>query len=199
MGYSVDAVTDNCYEGTSCLINKFNIRDEKKLIEVESDIVFGKTLLLENLPLEGDLNFEYYLSIHKFLFEELYDWAGKLRNINISKKGTVFCPVEQLEEHCKNCFSRLAENNYFLNLPREKLVDEVVDFYCSTNMLHPFREGNGRTQRIFISKLVKQCGYEFNLSSIDEDDLMIATIQAANGVKDYLIELFNKTITKTAR
>lgn len=56
----------------------------------------------------------------------------------------------------------------------------IVDFYCVTNMLHPFREGNGRTQRIFISQLIRYAGYDIDFSAIDPDELMIATIQSAN-------------------
>lgn len=62
-------------------------------------------------------------------------------------------------------------------------------------MLHPFREGNGRTQRIFIAQLIRHAGYEINFSNIDTDDLMLATIQAANGVNIYLKEIFAVAIT----
>lgn len=79
-------------------------------------------------------------------------------------------------------------------LSKEQFVEEIVDFYCTTNYLHPFREGNGRTQRIFISKLIKYCGYRFDFSNIDPDLLMIATIQAANGVVDTLFNIFKKEI-----
>ena len=67
-------------------------------------------------------------------------------------------------------------------------------FYVTTNYLHPFREGNGRTQRIFISKLIKLCGYEFNFSNINPDLLMIATIKATNGVTDDLYTIFQNEI-----
>jgi cell filamentation protein len=63
-------------------------------------------------------------------------------------------------------------------------------------MLHPFREGNGRTQRIFIAQLIRYNGYDFDFSDIDPDDLMIATIQSANGVTDFLKQLFDENISK---
>lgn len=86
------------------------------------------------------------------------------------------------------------KRNYFLKLNRNAFVEEIVDFYQTTNYLHPFREGNGRTQRIFLSKLIRFNGYEFNFSDIDSDLLMIATIKAANGVRDDLLNLFNYEI-----
>ena len=61
-------------------------------------------------------------------------------------------------------------------------------------MLHPFREGNGRTQRIFIAQLIRFCGYDINFSEIDTDELMVATIHSANGITDYLTEIFKEHI-----
>lgn len=117
-----------------------------------------------------------------------------MRTVDISKKGTNFCSVNQLEELCENCFNRLVKKNYFKGLLKDDFVYEIVDFYTTLNMLHPFREGNGRTQRIFMSKLIAFNGYEFDFANIDNDMLMIATINAANGVTDLLIELFENEI-----
>lgn len=194
MGYSLETTSADCYRGTTCLINKFNIRDEKKLSVLESDITLAKSALLENMPVWLPMDFEYYKSIHKFLFEDIYSWAGELRTVDISKKGTSFCAVNQLEELCENCFTRLVAENYFKGLSKQEFVNEIVDFYNTLNILHPFREGNGRTQRIFISKLIALNGYEFDFANIDKDELMTATIKSANGVNDFLIEIFIKEI-----
>lgn len=139
MGYSMDPSTANCYEGTTCLINKFGIRDEKKLAEIEATITLAKTTVLESQPAKLPLDFEYYKSVHRFLMEDLYDWAGELRTIDISKKGTLFCPADQLEALCMACFDRLAKMNYFTDLSKDRFLEEIVDFYCTTNLLHPAR------------------------------------------------------------
>lgn len=195
MSYSIDAITDGCYENTTCLINKFDIRDEDKLKKVEADITFAKATILESNPISNKFDLEHYKAIHRFLFEDIYDWAGSFRTVDMSKKGTGFCSADQLDDVARNCFSRLAENNLFSDLDRDEFIDAIVDFYCVTNMLHPFREGNGRTQRIFISQLIHHNGYDFDFSDIDSDDLMIATIQAANGVTDFLKQLFDENIS----
>ncbi len=194
MGYSIEASGDSCYPNSTCLINKFDIKDDKRLSEIEAEITFAKAAVLESEEVKLPLNFECYKSIHRFLFEDLYDWAGELRQANISKKGTSFCSVNELENLCKACFKRLEKENYFKGISREKFAKEIVDFYCTTNFLHPFREGNGRTQRIFISKLIKYNGYDFNFSNVNPDLLMIATIKAANGVTDDLYNIFNSEI-----
>lgn len=194
MSYDINAVTADCYENTTCLINKFAITDEKLLSQVEADITFAKASELEESPIEGNFDLKHYLSIHKFLFEDLYDWAGRLRTINISKKGTKFVAADDLENLCNNCFDRLKSNNYFQNITFDNFVENVVDLYCTLNMLHPFREGNGRTQRIFISQLIRFNGYDIDFSEIDSDYLMIATIQAAQGVTDNITKIFKENI-----
>lgn len=194
MSYSITSLTDDYYEGTSCLINKFNIQSEEQLAKLEAGITLAKTAELERNPISYTFDFEHYKQIHKYLFEDLYEWAGKIRTVDISKKGTSFTQAENIETIANACFNRLKDNNYFKNLDFEYFVDNIVDFYCSTNMLHPFREGNGRTQRIFIAQLIRFNGYEINFSEIDTDELMVATIHSANGITDYLRELFKNHI-----
>lgn len=195
MSYSIDSITDNCYEGTTCLINKFDIKDENQLEIVESQITIAKISLLQNNPIKGNYDFEHYKAIHKFIFEDLYDWAGTIRQVDMSKKGTSFVKAKDIDSIAAACFIRLKENNYFINMDADEFIDNITDFYCVTNNLHPFREGNGRTQRVFLSQLANNAGYEMNFSKIDSDALMIATIQAANGVNAILRDALSEIIT----
>ena len=73
-------------------------------------------------------------------------------------------------------------------------MEELVDFYCVTNDLHPFREGNGRTQRAFLIQLIRNAGYEWQFADVDTDLLMVATIQASQGVTDLLRKIFKDSI-----
>jgi len=194
MGYKIDSITDNCYEGTTCLVNKLNIRDENQLNELESHITLAKISMLQKNPIKGNFDFEHYKQIHQYLFEDLYEWAGKVRLINISKKGTSFVDADDIERVAAACFSRLKEENYFRNLDKNDFIDEITDFYIVTNNLHPFREGNGRTQRVFLTQLAMEAGYELDFSIADTDELMIATIHSANGVVDYLKNIIKKIV-----
>ena len=195
MSYHLDSITDNCYKGTTCLINKLNIQDEKQLDSVEAHISLAKILMLQKNPLQGNFDFEHYKAIHKFIFEDLYDWAGIIRTVNISKKGTQFAKADNINSLANACFMRLKNQNYFKNLNKEDFVLNISDFYCVTNYLHPFREGNGRTQRVFLSQLSYNAGYEMNFADIDTDELMIATIHAANGVNTHLRAVLYDIIT----
>lgn len=91
-------------------------------------------------------------------------------------------------------FERLRACNYFKDLPHDEFVEEIVDFYCVTNALHPFQEGNGRTQRVFLTQLIRNAGYAINFADMDTDLLMIATIQSAQGVTDLLKQIFAESI-----
>lgn len=190
MAYSIDSTTDRCYEGTTCLINKLDIRDEQKLSEAEAAIVFGKLTMLKQNPVQGVFDFEHYKQMHHFLFCDIYDWAGQIRDINLSKKGTDFVSVDQIDACAKSCFQRLQSFNAE-ELSQRELAEEVADFYHTINMLHPFREGNGRVQRAFFEHWAEnRLGCSLNLTAVEADEFMIATIYAAQGVMDQLINCF---------
>lgn len=195
MSYSITPESSDCYENSTCLINKFGITDEKRLALLESKISFAKATELITNYTGGNFDFSHYKSIHKYLFNELYTWAGEIRTVNISKKGTSFVDVNEIESVADACFKRLKDKNYFQNQPFNDFIDDIVDFYCATNMLHPFREGNGRTQRVFITQLIQFNGYSINFDKIDTDELMMATIQSANGITDNLKRIFENAIT----
>ena len=190
MAYSIDSTTDRCYDGTTCLINKLDIRDEQRLSEAEAAIVLGKLAMLKKCPVQGAFDFEHYKRMHAFLFCDLYDWAGQIRDINLSKKGTAFVSADEIASCAESCFDRLQSFNAE-NLSHRELAEEVADFYHTINMLHPFREGNGRVQRAFFEYWAEvRLGCRLNLTAIDADEFMIATIYAAQGIMDHLVNCF---------
>ena len=193
MAYSLNSSSDNCYEGTTCLVNKLGIRDEKRLSEVEAQITFAKAVMLEETPIDDDFGFEHFKKIHEFLLCDLYEWAGQVRTVDISKKRTKFLDAASIESIGTKCFAKVREG-YFENLSFDEFVKRIAEFYNDVNYIHPFREGNGRTQRIYFAQLIRHYGYDINFADVDTDELMIATIQASSGVMDFLVEFFEKSI-----
>ena len=194
MAYSLNSTDSDCYEGTHILINKLDIHNEEQLNKNETIITAYKASELISQPLTPNFCFEDYKKIHKHLFELLYDWAGEIRTIDLSKSATNFVAPDKIQSLGESIFKRLQELKYFQHLNRNEFIDEVTDLYHSINMLHPFREGNGRTQRLFFTQWIRHLGYEFDLSNADLDEFMIATIYAAQGVMDPLIKFFDETI-----
>lgn len=194
MAYSVEGSSDGCYEGTSVLINKPDIRDERELAEAEGVITAAKIAILLSEPYDGEFGSAHYCDIHRFIMGDLYDWAGKLRTVDLSKKGTSFHSAKGLEKDMGLLFGYLNEYDCFVGMKHKSFAEHIAEFYHDLNMLHPFREGNGRAQRVLITQLIEHAGYGIDLSACDKDMLMIATIHAAHGVMDYLTEFFIKNI-----
>ena len=184
----------DCYPNTTVLINKLGIQDQSELNSVERQFVLLKSSQAEQETIFKNIDFNFYKELHKQLFGDLYEWAGTVRSMNISKKGTVFCNFEDIERIGTLKFQRLAEQNYLKGLTKSRFIDELTEFYHDMNMLHPFREGNGRTLRLFITLLVRNAGYTLNFSDCDSDLLMIATIKAAQGDLSLLKEVFSELV-----
>ena len=194
MGYNLDPIAADCYEGTFCLVNKLGIKDEEILKKYEAAVTFAKISEIENGLVDFPLTSEGYKSIHRFIFEDIYEWAGEYRVVNISKKGTSFANFDSIDQLMTRCFERLITLDYFKDIDQSDYLKNIADLYQTLNLIHPFREGNGRTERVFISLLVRLAGRYADFSRIDEDELMIATIQAAGGVRDNLVSVFSRII-----
>ncbi len=195
MAYSVNASLDGCYPGTSVLVNKLNIRNQQQLDENEMLITSVKAAKYELAPFGGNPDYIYLKKLHQYLFGDIYSWAGNIRSVNLSKLHTTFCPADSIEDLAERIFKRVYEYDYSRNMSVSDFAVEAADLYQSINYLHPFREGNGRTQRLFFRYLAKHAGHQINFSEVDTDTLMLATIHAASGIMDGLIEVFSVITT----
>src|SRR5690606_16715178 len=163
-----------CITGTDVLKNKLNIVEEDELAEAELALTEVAAADIEFA--EPPYDFDYLKKLHKALFEDIYDWAGKRRSVDISKGKTRFCVTDRIEPEIKKLFKSLAEANYFCGLSRNELIPKLAEFYIELNMIHPFREGNGRVQRILFEHIVINCGLQFSLEPINEQVWIEANI-----------------------
>ncbi len=186
MAYSITASEDSCYPGNTVLVNKLGLKNQEALDQAEKVAVTLRSVEIEQAENGQPFTFGFYCGLHRTLFQDLYDWAGTLRAVDLSKKGTHFTAAASLERSGTLKFQRLQEMNEFHGLSQSEFVRETAEFYNDLNLLHPFREGNGRTQRLFFTLLIRRAGYDIRFADCDMDYLMIATIQAAHGVMDYL-------------
>ena len=109
------------------------------------------------------------------------------------KKRTRFLEASSIENIATKCFTRV-KSGHFEELSFREFAKRIAEYYNEVNYIHPFREGNGRAQRIYFTQLIRHYGYDINFADIDTDELMIATIQASSGVMDFLIEFFENSI-----
>lgn len=194
MGYSMDPLRTDCYENSTVLINKFDIRDEAQLDAVERSITSGliaKAMI--EMPFEN-VDFKFYKNLHNYVFSDIYEWAGSVRSIDMSKKGTNFCSATKINERAERIFLNLQTTDYLKMVPTDEFVNEFTDLYCDLNYLHPFREGNGRIQRLFLNMLLRYNNKTINFANIDKDLLMIATIKSVSGDVFMLRDIFKENI-----
>ena len=165
-----------CYPGSDVLINKLNIKDNQLLSEAERKIVLTKSYELRKNSKIGDFDLNHFLEIHKFLFEDIYPFAGKFRNENIAKGYFSFAEWQYIEPEIKRLFDKLKAENYLQGRSREELVKGLAYYLSELNVLHPFREGNGRTIREFIRELAFFNGYILDLQNTTSDELLKASV-----------------------
>ncbi len=187
--YTYEKTSDYCYKGTDVLINKLNITDENDLFDAERELVSFRTYELSEKPLKGNFDFKYLKDIHKYLFQDVYRWAGDIRNCNIAKQD-LFCLTEHIESFGVDIFSKLKKEKYFVDYDNETTLDKLVELFADINALHPFREGNGRSQRVFIESLAKINGIDLDLTNVSKMDMIIASHESINGDYEKLKEMF---------
>lgn len=165
------------------LENKLNITNQLELAKAEEKISKQKAKQFFD---SGDIKkvkagtFNGLAFIHKYLFEDIYDFAGKVRMVNISKNDFRFAPVMYLEQSLK----------HIENMPRSNF-DEIVEKYVEMNIAHPFRDGNGRSTRIWLDLILKtEIGSVIDWNLVDKNDYLLAMQRSV--VKDIEIKYLLK-------
>lgn len=175
--YHYDSDDPYVYEGTSTLINKFGLTNPIELSRIEKAITGAAIASLEVTPVVGKYDLKHLQAIHKALFEEIYEWAGQIRRKGfISKGNSLFCAAEYIEPYSTDLFGKLKSENFLRDLDHEAFADRIAFYIAEINALHPFREGNGRTQRVFIDQLSRQAGWNLNLTAIEPELVVDAYI-----------------------
>ncbi|GAB6169545.1 Fic family protein [Clostridium carnis] len=149
------------------LNNKLQITDSVELARIEEKISKRKAVKLFESGYLDSLEAGKYTTlakIHKFLFEDIYEFAGVVRDVNIAKGNFRFAPVMYLKASLEHIESM-----------RQSSFDEIIEKYVEMNIAHPFREGNGRSARIWLDLMLKkELGKVINWSEVDKDDYLLA-------------------------
>lgn len=164
--------------GSTCLINRLGITDTQALNEAEaaiSEVAFAE--LIAN-PIEPTFNLEHLCRIHHYLFRDIYEWAGQLRQTEISKGGQLFLPCRNIEDVAAEVFYQLQKDSFLRELDKTEFAYKAAYYLGRVNMIHPFREGNGRVQRIFLDQLAELSGYAFQWSGVSGERMATACREA---------------------
>lgn len=180
---------------TGVLRNRVGAKTWQDLQKAEADIIGISQIALVNIPRTNDL--AELQAIHKALFDKIYDWAGQLRTVDI-KKGSeeYFLSFAEFDTGTRYVFGELKEQNYLAGLEKEQFVERLAYFYEQLNYVHPFREGNGRTQRVFWSRVAKDAGYTIGWKDIVGNELDKASqIGREKGDIKPLVEMFSRIVS----
>lgn len=182
------------YPGTDILINKFNCRDAKELKKIEALSTGGNLAWLQLHPIEGAFDFEHLKRIHHFIFQDLYDWAGQIRDVDIGKNN-LFCRVRFINDYAETVFGDFYSSCDNNKDNKDSFIETLAAHYADLNALHPFREGNGRAQREFTRELCLKCGYVFDLTKTRHEEMLSASIESFQKADNTgFITIFHKCV-----
>lgn len=176
--YEVENDTVYCYPGTDVLKNKLNIRDAVELAKFEAEI--SNQRAQEEIP-QGNLDYTHYRALHKHLFQDVYDWAGEPRKIRIGKSGNWFCFPENIDAQMTKLFADLAAQSHFANLEKGEFAKRATHFLADLNAIHPFRDGNGRTQLSFLGIVAEEAGHPLDFEKFEPEKILSSVIESFAG------------------
>lgn len=184
-----------CYPDSDILINKLNLKDKNKLMASEIELASNRLFELQKRPVNGRFDFSHLCEIHRRIFQDLYTWAGEPRTVNISK-GNLFCLVQNIQSYAKSIFDSYYPDCQKAKNNPDEFIHTFTNSYADLNALHPFREGNGRSQREFARELCLRCGYMFDLTNIHHEEMLNASIASFNtGDNTKLENMFKNAIS----
>ena len=165
------------YPDSSVLKNKLGIHDKEQLLMAEIRLVTIRLYQLQEQPVHGNFDLNHLCRIHEHIFQDLYPWAGKIRTVNIAKTN-MFCLVQHIQTYAQTIFP-----SYYMDCMRvkdksERFISVFTEHYADLNALHPFREGNGRTQREFARELCLKCGYILDFTHTDHEEMLTGSIKS---------------------
>jgi len=179
LGY--DAFDDPyCYQGTDVLRNKADLRDAAALEAFELEM----TTLRADEPLpDGRFGPAHYRAVHKHLFQDVYAWAGRYRTVRTSKGGNPFCFPEHIAGQMNALFAQLRGGPCLAPPDSTTFVTAAAEFLGELNAVHPFREGNGRSQLAFMHLIGLRAGFPFDFAGVRRQTFLPAMIASYD--KDY--------------
>ena len=178
-----------CYPGTTVLINRPGLRDPVALSAFEAEMVSQR--FREPLP-PGRLSARHYCAIHRHLFQDVFDWAGRIRTVRIAKQGSAFCYPEHIEREMRRLFADLARQKQFRGLKSADFAARSAHCLAELNAIHPFREGNGRAQLSFLVALAHRAGHPLDAERLEPTEMLRVMIRSFSGDERPLAEAIRR-------
>jgi cell filamentation protein len=165
---------------TGVLRNKLGLSTAAELEAAEREITHAALILLRETPVRPAYDLAHLCEVHRRIFGDIYDWAGQVRTVAIAK-GAMFCLPQYIEPAATEIFRLLRSDNFLRGLERGLFIDRLTYYLGEVNAVHPFREGNGRTQRAFFEQLADDAGFTLAWQRLDADRNIAASVAIMRG------------------
>jgi cell filamentation protein len=166
---------------TGVFRNRLGLTDRAALAAAEKTLTVLRVEQLKRRRIPGRYDLDHLRAFHWTIFQDVYPWAGQLRTVLIVKAGGSFCLPHLITSTAAEIFDRLAAADQLRGRDRAGFLDGLTPLLGEINALHPFREGNGRTQRAFVSQLARDAGFRLRWDGVDRDANIDAARAAADG------------------
>lgn len=182
------------YPGLNVMRNRLGIRQAERLAQAAYQFTALRAATLGLGPLLRGL--PHLCAIHQHIYQDIFDWAGDIREMDIYQGDTRFCHFAYIEKKGNALMQDLEEEGYLVGLEREEFINRLSHYYCEINVLHPFRIGNGIVQRIFFEQLAIHAGYQLDWRDIDPEEWAQANQSGAMGDLSALNAIFSKVVSE---
>jgi cell filamentation protein len=162
------------------LRNKLGLNTAAELEAAEREITHAALILLRETPVRPGYDLAHLLEVHRRIFGDIYAWAGQVRTVAIAK-GTMFCLPQYIKPSATEIFRQLRNENCLRGLERDTFIDRLTFYLGEVNAVHPFREGNGRTQRAFFEQLADDVAFPLAWQHLDADRNVSASAAIIRG------------------
>ena len=189
-----DADDTYCIPGSPVLKNKAGITDQALLDQFEADFTTIRIIELAQNPVEGAFDLDHLCKIHFRIFQDVYEWAGQIRTVDIIRGESRFCNVLQIFSYSDRLFETLRKEDFLVGLSLDDTSLRLAHYLSEINAIHPFREGNGRVQRLFASQLAEQAGFTLDYAALNQAEVYQVMQASFFGNEKPLAELIAKII-----
>ena len=194
--YSVDEEDPYCWPESTVLRNKAGIKNFQELEAFEDACADASVIdVIKLLEKTKVIDIDVWRKVHKLLFEDVYPWAGELRTVQMSKGASLFAHPEYIEKAVRSLLSQLAAEQLDMR-DKQHLVDRLCHYYAEMNAIHPFREGNGRVQKLILNEIARRAGARILWQNLDIDQHLKAVLRSFYGDLSLLKRQMNDIIVE---
>jgi cell filamentation protein len=179
---------------TGVLRNKLGLDTAEELAAAEREITQAALILLRESPAGTTYDLPYLCAIHRRIFGDIYEWAGQIRTVSIAK-GSPFCLPQFIESASADIFRALSGENFLRYLERGTFIDRLTFYLGEVNAVHPFREGNGRTQRAFFEQLTRGAGFTLDWQHLEAARNIEASAAIMRGDAEPMRKMLDTLVT----